>query len=87
LRQVNPDVHFAGFDMEDGTGLEGSDKGFILRERSRQCGIVFKRIEAKRTGLCISIAINLKNSSPFEFLIIDDPIQSWDKDHRCSLLT
>jgi hypothetical protein len=38
-------------------------------------------------GLCISIAINLKDTSPFEFVIIDDPIQSWDKDHEIQFIS
>ena len=38
-------------------------------------------------GLCISIAVNLKEQSPFEFLIIDDPIQSWDKDHEIQFVS
>ena len=37
-------------------------------------------------GLCVSIATNLKSGSPFEFLIIDDPIQSWDAEHEIQFI-
>ncbi len=33
-------------------------------------------------GLCLSIASNLDQDSPFDFLLIDDPIQSLDAQHE-----
>jgi hypothetical protein len=37
-------------------------------------------------GLCLSIAINVKAPSPFEFIVIDDPIQSWDDEHATKFI-
>jgi ABC-type methionine transport system ATPase subunit len=33
-------------------------------------------------GLCVSIASALRSPGPLSFLIIDDPIQSWDDEHE-----
>ncbi len=79
----DPDVHFAGFDMKK------TPQGGRVQIKASSYGkdlvsAVSSLSESKLNalGLCISIAINLKEKSPFEFLIIDDPIQSWDKDHE-----
>jgi ABC-type sulfate/molybdate transport systems ATPase subunit len=37
-------------------------------------------------GLCVSIATSLKGETPFEFLIVDDPIQSWDAEHEIQFI-
>ena len=37
-------------------------------------------------GLCLSIATNLKPGCPFNFLFIDDPIQSWDEEHSAQFI-
>ena len=33
-------------------------------------------------GLCMSIATALRAPGPWAFLVLDDPIQSWDEDHE-----
>jgi hypothetical protein len=37
-------------------------------------------------GLCLSVATNLKPGCPFDFLFIDDPIQSWDEEHAAQFI-
>ena len=82
----DPDVHFSGFDMDR------TKKGTI---RSRRVQIkassygkdlvsaVSSLSESKLNalGLCLSVATNSKPECPFDFLFIDDPIQSWDEEH------
>jgi hypothetical protein len=84
----DPDVHFAGFDMKK------TPQGGRVQIKASSYGkdlvsAVSSLSESKLNalGLCISIAINLKDVSPFEFLIIDDPIQSWDKDHEIQFIS
>jgi len=83
----DPDVHFAGFDMKK------TSQGGRVQIKASSYGkdlvsAVSSLSESKLNalGLCISIAINDKEVSPFEFLIIDDPIQSWDKDHELQFI-
>jgi len=84
----DPDVHFAGFDMKK------TPQGGRVQIKASSYGkdlvsAVSSLSESKLNalGLCISIAVNLKEQSPFEFLIIDDPIQSWDKDHELQFVS
>jgi hypothetical protein len=84
----DPDVHFAGFDMKK------TPQGGRVQIKASSYGkdlvsAVSSLSESKLNalGLCISIAINVKEQSPFEFLIVDDPIQSWDKDHETQFIS
>jgi hypothetical protein len=83
----DPDVHFAGFDMKK-TAQGGRVQIKASSYGKDLVSAVSSLSESKLNalGLCISIAINLKESSLFEFLIIDDPIQSWDKDHEIQFI-
>ena len=83
----DPDVHFDGF------GMERTKKGELKARRvqikamsygKQLVSAVSSLSESKLNalGLCVSIATNLKGNSPFDFLIIDDPIQSWDAEHE-----
>jgi DNA repair exonuclease SbcCD ATPase subunit len=83
----DPNVHFAGFDMKK------TPQGGRVQIKASSYGkdlvsAVSSLSESKLNalGLCITIAVNLKEQSPFEFLIIDDPIQSWDKDHEIQFI-
>jgi len=83
----DPDVHFEGFDME--RTKEGKLKARRVQIKAKSYGkelasAVSSLSESKLNalGLCVSIATNLKGESPFDFLIIDDPIQSWDAEHE-----
>ena len=87
----DPDVHFAGFDME-GT-KKGELKARRVQIKAKSYGkelvsAVSSLSESKLNalGLCVSIASNLKGDSPFDFLIIDDPIQSWDAEHEIQFI-
>jgi hypothetical protein len=84
----DPDVHFAGFDMKK------TPQGGRVQIKASSYGkdlvsAVSSLSESKLNalGLCISIAINVKEASPFQFLIIDDPIQSWDRDHEIQFIS
>jgi hypothetical protein len=83
----DPDVHFGGFDMERTTKGELKARRVQIKATSygkNLASAVSSLSESKLNalGLCVSIATNLKGDSPFEFLIIDDPIQSWDAEHE-----
>lgn len=87
----DPDVHFAGFDLE--RTAEGEAKGRRVRIKAESYGAelvsaVSSLSESKLNalGLCVSIASNVKGQTPFEFLVIDDPIQSWDEEHETQFI-
>ena len=87
----DPDVHFDGFDME--RTKKGELKARRVQIKAKSYGkelvsAVSSLSESKLNalGLCVSIAINLKGDSPFDFLIIDDPIQSWDAEHEIQFI-
>jgi len=87
----DPDVHFAGFDIE--RTKKGDLKARRVQIKAKSYGedlvsAVSSLSESKLNalGLCLSIATNLKGSTPFEFLIIDDPIQSWDAEHEIQFI-
>lgn len=87
----DPDVHFDGFDME--RTKKGELKARRVQIKARSYGkelvsAVSSLSESKLNalGLCVSIATNLKGKSPFDFLIIDDPIQSWDAEHEIQFI-
>lgn len=83
----DPDVHFSGFEMEKTKG--GSFKNRRVRVGARSYGVelasaVSSLSESKLNalGLCMSIATALRAPGPWGFLVLDDPIQSWDDDHE-----
>lgn len=83
----DPDVHFGGFDLDRTT--KGDLKARRVQVKAHSYGkdlvsAVSSLSESKLNalGLCISIAANLRSDSPFDFLVIDDPIQSWDAEHE-----
>lgn len=87
----DPDVHFGGFDMERTTG--GDLKGRRVRIKAVSYGeelvsavACLSESKLNALGLCVSIAQNLKRDQPFEFIIIDDPIQSWDSEHEVQFI-
>lgn len=83
----DPDVHFDGFDMERTKKGELKARRVQIKARSYDKELVsavssLSESKLNALGLCVSIATNLKGKSPFDFLIIDDPIQSWDVEHE-----
>jgi DNA repair exonuclease SbcCD ATPase subunit len=87
----DPDVHFDGFDME--RTQKGEIKARRVKIKAKSYGeelvsAVSSLSESKLNalGLCVSIAINIKGKSPFDFLIIDDPIQSLDTEHETQFI-
>ncbi len=87
----DPDVHFAGFDIE--RTVKGELKARRVQIKAKSYGkelisAVSSLSESKLNalGLCVSLAVNLKGQSPFDFLIIDDPIQSWDAEHEVQFI-
>jgi len=87
----DPDVHFDGF------GIDRTKRGDLRARRvqikaksygKELVSAVSSLSESKLNalGLCVSIATNLKGESPFDFLIIDDPIQSWDAEHEIQFI-
>ncbi len=83
----DPDVHFSGFDMKK-TPQGGRVQ---IKARSYQRDLVsavssLSESKLNALGLCLSIAINVKSPSPFDFLVIDDPIQSLDQEHETKFI-
>jgi len=83
----DPDVHFNGFDIERTKKGELKARRIQIKAKSYGKDLVsavssLSESKLNALGLCVSIATNLKGQSPFDFLIIDDPIQSWDEDHE-----
>jgi hypothetical protein len=84
----DPDVHFSGFDMKrtaQGGRVQIKAESYGKQMVSAVSSLSESKLNA--LGLCISIATNLKGKPLFDFLIIDDPIQSWDKDHEIQFIT
>ncbi|MCL5985600.1 MAG: AAA family ATPase, partial [Actinobacteria bacterium] len=87
----DPDVHFDGFDLE--YTKTGDAKARRIRIKAKSYGkdlvsAVSSLSDSKLNalGLCLSIATALKSEAQFEFLIIDDPIQSWDDEHEIQFI-
>lgn len=82
----DPDVHFDAFDLE--RTKKGKVKSRTIQIGAKSYGeelisAVSSLSESKLNalGLCMSLAVNLRGDSPFEFILIDDPIQSLDNEH------
>jgi len=87
----DPVVHFDGFDMEHTKKGELKARRVQIKARSYGKELVsavssLSESKLNALGLCVSIATNLKGKSPFGFLIIDDPIQSWDSEHEIQFI-
>ena len=87
----DPDVHFDGFDMERTTKGELKARRVQIKAKSYDRYLVsavssLSESKLNALGLCVSIATNIKGETPFEFLIIDNPIQSWDADHEVKFI-
>lgn len=87
----DPDVHFSGFAME--RTRAGAFKSRRVRVAAHSYGAelasaVSSLSESKLNalGLCMSIATALRSAGPWGFLILDDPIQSWDDDHEVQFI-
>ncbi|MDO8469898.1 MAG: AAA family ATPase [bacterium] len=87
----DPDVHFSGFAME--RTKDGDFKSRRLSVKAESYGVelasaVSSLSESKLNalGLCVSIASALRRAGPWVFLIIDDPIQSWDDEHETQFI-
>jgi hypothetical protein len=87
----DPNVHFGGFNMERTTKGKLKARRIQIRGTSYGKDLVsavscLSESKLNALGLCVSIATSLKGNSPFEFLIIDDPIQSWDDEHETQFI-
>ncbi|MBL7177200.1 MAG: AAA family ATPase [Desulfobacteraceae bacterium] len=83
----DPEVHFSGFDIERTKQGKLKSRRVQIKATSYDQDLVsavssLSESKLNALGLCVSIASNLKSDSPFDFLIIDDPIQSWDAEHE-----
>jgi hypothetical protein len=87
----DPDVHFSGFAME--RTKTGDFKNRRVKVGAKSYGVelasaVSSLSESKLNalGLCMSIATALRAPGPWSFLVLDDPIQSWDDDHEIQFI-
>ena len=83
----DPDVHFAGFDMKrtaQGGRVQIKARSYDKDLVSAVSSLSESKLNA--LGLCISFAINTKAPGPFDFLVVDDPIQSWDAEHETKFI-
>lgn len=88
----DPDVHFSGFSMD--RTKSGDFKSRRVKVAAKSYGVelasaVSSLSESKLNalGLCMSIATTLRAPGPWEFLILDDPIQSWDQEHEFQFIS
>jgi len=82
----DPDVHFSGFDMDRTKSGDIRSRRVQVKALSYGKELVsavssLSESKLNALGLCLSVAMNLKPGCPFDFLFIDDPIQSWDEEH------
>lgn len=87
----DPDVHFGGFEIERKKSGELKARRVQIKAISYGKDLIsavssLSESKLNSLGLCVSIATNLKGNSPFKFLIIDDPIQSWDAEHEIQFI-
>jgi hypothetical protein len=87
----DPDVHFSGFDMERTAKGDLKARRVQIKATSYGKDLIsaassLSESKLNALGLCVSIATNLKGETPFEFLIVDDPIQSWDAEHEIQFI-
>jgi len=87
----DPDVHFDGFDIERTKEGKFKSRRVQIKARSYDKELVsavssLSESKLNALGLCVSIATNLKVGTPFSFLVIDDPIQSWDAEHEIQFI-
>jgi NACalpha-BTF3-like transcription factor len=83
----DPNVHFSGFVIE--RTKAGDFKSRRLKVKAQSYGVelasaVSSLSESKLNalGLCVSIASALRSPGPWDFIVFDDPIQSWDDEHE-----
>jgi hypothetical protein len=88
---ADPEVGFSGFSMPH--NIDGSFKASSIQVKACSFGTQMKSAvsclsESKLNalGLAMSISTYLKSNSPFEFLVIDDPIQSLDSGHETQFI-
>lgn len=87
----DPDVHFSGFDMDRTKKGEIMSRRIQIKASSYGKDLVsavssLSESKLNALGLCLSVATNLKPGCPFDFLFIDDPIQSWDAEHAVQFI-
>jgi hypothetical protein len=87
----DPDVHFSGFKMD--RTKAGDFKSKRVRVDATSYGVdlasaVSSLSESKLNalGLCMSIARIVRAPGPWEFVVLDDPIQSWDEEHEVQFI-
>lgn len=83
----DPVVHFSGFDIERKKDGDLKSRKVSIKANSYDKELVsavssLSESKLNALGLCINIATNMTENSIFDFLVIDDPIQSWDKEHE-----
>ncbi|KPJ91937.1 MAG: hypothetical protein AMJ53_10395 [Gammaproteobacteria bacterium SG8_11] len=88
----DPDVHFSGFILpktQRGSTV-GQQIGVSAKSYGRELASAVSSLSESKLnalGLSIKISNNLKSSNPFDFLIIDDPVQSLDDEHSVQIIT
>ena len=83
----DPDVHFNGFDLEKSQKGDIKSRRVSVKAKSYDQDLVsavssLSESKLNALGLCVSISTNVNNETPFDFLVIDDPIQSLDSEHE-----
>jgi hypothetical protein len=87
----DPDVHFDRFAMDRTKGGDYRARRVSIDATSygvRLASAVSSLSESKLNalGLCISLATAINNPGPFNFVVLDDPIQSWDEEHEIQFI-
>lgn len=88
----DPEVHFSGFSMDRTKAGDFRNGKLAIKAESYGTPLasaVSSLSESKLNalGLSVSIASAIRKSGPWDFLLIDDPIQSWDDEHESQFIS
>ncbi len=87
----DPEVHFSGFSMDRTKSGDFKNGKLAIKAESYGAPLasaVSSLSESKLNalGLCVSIASATRKAGLWDFLLIDDPIQSWDDEHEAQFV-
>ena len=88
---TDPETHFDGFDIPRKSSGDYKSRTIEIKAKSYDKSLIsavssLSESKLNALGLCMSIANNIGKDTIFDFIIIDDPIQSWDSDHEIQFI-
>jgi len=78
----DPDVHFSGFELAGTSSRQQININAQSYGKSLVSAVSsLSESKLNALGLSVKLANNVSTSTPFNFLVVDDPVQSLDDDH------